>query len=284
MNTFFRTALAPFFVVLMTGASMTGTAFADRNKTTEVVIQTSEGSIKLALYPDRAPVAVANFLKLVDGGTYKDGSFYRVVTKDNDNGSPKIEVIQGGAPDGAEELEGIAHEVTGETGISHEDGTISMARGDIGTATSEFFICIGNQYGLDFGGRRHKDGQGFAAFGKVVEGMDVVRKIQSLPTAADDEDAYVKGQILAKPVTISNIVRFDAEADAKAKAASIAKAGAKAKADAEARARAAEETRAAEQAQAEADAKIQAEAAAAADQADTDPEAEDPSDDTEPTE
>jgi peptidyl-prolyl cis-trans isomerase A (cyclophilin A) len=280
MNNLFRTTIASLFAVLLTGATMTQTALADRDTTTEVVIQTSAGSIRLALYPDRAPVTVANFLKLVDGGNYEGGSFYRVVTKDNDNGSPKIEVIQGGSPEQAEELEGIAHEVTGETGIAHEDGTISMARGDVGTATSEFFISIGNQYGLDFGGRRHKDGQGFAAFGKVVEGMDVVRKIQGLPTATDDEDAYVKGQMLAKPITITNIERFDAEADAKAKAAdkaaASAKAAAKAKADAQARA-------AAKQAQAEADAKAQAEAAAA-NNADPEPETEDPSDDIEAAE
>lgn len=191
------------------GGSMNASGQIDRNETVDVVMETSEGNITLALYPNRAPLTVANFLSLVDSGTYVGGSFYRTVTTDNDNGSPKIEVIQGGAPDQADDLDTITHEVTGETGIDHEDGAISMARLGVGTASSEFFICIGDQPGLDFGGSRNKDGQGFAAFGRVTDGMDVVRKIQGLPTETDSDDGYTKGQMLKQPVTITNVTRIE---------------------------------------------------------------------------
>ncbi|TNE35963.1 MAG: peptidylprolyl isomerase [Alphaproteobacteria bacterium] len=180
---------------------------SDRDETVMIKMETSAGTITLALYPGRAPITVANFLKLVDDGQYDGGQFYRVVTKDNDNGSPKIEVIQGGNPEIADTLEPIQLEVTGETGIEHKDGAISMARGGANTATSEFFICIGDQTSLDFGGTRNPDGQGFAAFGHVTDGMDVVRKIQGMTTNDDADDAYVKGQMLKEPVTILKISR-----------------------------------------------------------------------------
>jgi peptidyl-prolyl cis-trans isomerase A (cyclophilin A) len=110
----------------------------------------------------------------------------------------KIEVIQGGlkADGHPDSLTPIAHETTAQTGILHKDGTISMARNEPGTASSEFFICIHDQPELDFGGKRNPDGQGFAAFGRVTDGMDVVREIQSLPA---------KGQYLAKDVKILGV-------------------------------------------------------------------------------
>ncbi len=97
--------------------------------------------------------------------------------------SIRIEVIQGGLgfQESEDRLPPISHETTAETGILHTDGTISMARNAPGSASSEFFICIGDQPELDFGGRRNPDGQGFAAFGRVIDGMDVVRAIQGQP-------------------------------------------------------------------------------------------------------
>lgn len=114
---------------------------------------------------------------------YDGGAFYRVVTMRNQPTSPvKIEVIQGGLDgDSTKRLPAIAHETNDKTGIKHLDGTISMARGMPGSASSEFFICINAQPELDFGGTRNPDGQGFAAFGHVVQGMDVVRRIQQSP-------------------------------------------------------------------------------------------------------
>lgn len=169
----------------------------------QVWIQTSAGNIKVELYPDKAPVTVQNFLHYVDEGKYNGASFYRVVTPENQPGRKiKIEVIQGGlegiAP--VDSFPGIPHETTLQTGIHHLDGTLSMARDKPGTASTEFFICIGNQPELDYGGKRNPDLQGFAAFGRVLEGMDVVRSIQHMPADSN--------QMLVQPVTILHIKRI----------------------------------------------------------------------------
>jgi peptidyl-prolyl cis-trans isomerase A (cyclophilin A) len=168
-------------------------------------IMTAEGEIQVRVYPEKAPVTAANFLRYVEAGLYDGSSFFRVVTPDNQpNDKVKIEVIQGG--DVAEEkgFPPIVHETTKMTGLRHLDGTVSMARAEPGTATSSFFICVNDQPELDFGGRRNPDGQGFAAFGRVVEGMEVVRRIQKL----DQEK-----QLLKKPVSIISIKNLGSEAE-----------------------------------------------------------------------
>lgn len=173
-----------------------------------VLMVTGEGNIDIELYLDKAPLTAENFLALVDGGHLDGASFYRVVTYENDNGKPKIEVIQGGLGEEKESpFEPIAHETTEQTGILHTDGVISMARGDVGTASSEFFICIGDQPGLDYGEMRNPDRQGFAAFGRVTKGMDVVRRINGLPADAPSDSEYTEGQILADPVPIISVKR-----------------------------------------------------------------------------
>ncbi len=167
----------------------------------KVVISSSLGDIVVEVFEEEAPISAANFLRYVDGGLFDGGSFYRVVRMDNQpNNDVKIEVIQGGRR-GLTRSEGfpaIEHETTAATGVLHVDGAISMARSNPGTASSEIFICIGDQPELDFGGRRNSDGQGFAAFGKVVRGMDVVREIQQQP----DER-----QNLETPVVIISVTR-----------------------------------------------------------------------------
>ena len=168
---------------------------------------TDLGPIVIELYPDRAPISVANFLAYADQHLLDGGSFYRTVSAKNDNNPATISVIQGGLNRDDSPLPAIAHETTKVTGILHTDGVISMARGAPGTAGSEFFICLGDNPALDFGGARNKDGQGFAAFGKVVEGMDVVRKIHDQPTVTKADDPYLKGQILEKPVKIQKLSR-----------------------------------------------------------------------------
>ena len=152
-------------------------------KTTRVRIDTDAGQILVDVFVDKAPNTAANFLRYVKEKRYNGGAFYRVVTMRNQPTSPiKIEVIQGGIDgDSTKRLPPIAHESNDKTGIKHLDGTISMARGAPGSASSEFFICINAQPELDFGGKRNPDGQGFAAFGQVVKGMDIVRKIQQAP-------------------------------------------------------------------------------------------------------
>ena len=169
----------------------------------QIEIETPQGNIILELYPKQAPITVANFLKYIDENRLKEATFYRVVTPNNQpNSNIKIEVIQGGLyeDEHPDMLEPIAHETTQQTGILHKDGVISMARYGPGTATSEFFICVGDQPSLDFGGRRNGDGVGFAAFGKVIEGMDVVRKIQTLPA---------KEQYLEPRLKILSVKRTD---------------------------------------------------------------------------
>ncbi len=149
-----------------------------------VVIETELGDIEIVVDTVNAPNSAANFLRYVAGGHYSGGRFYRTVTMQNQpNDSVRIEVIQGGANlDRREErYPPIVLERTSVTGLHHIDGAVSMARGGPDTARAEFFICIGDQPELDFGGRRHTDGQGFAAFGHVVAGMDVVRKIHIQP-------------------------------------------------------------------------------------------------------
>ena len=166
-----------------------------------VEIKTELGNIKVEIYKDKAPISAENFLKYVDKGLYKNTSFYRTVTMDNQpNNKIKIEVIQGGLGDNEDKmLPPIQHEPTNKTGILHKDGVISYARNEPGTETSEFFICIGDQPELDYGGKRNPDGQGFSAFGKVIDGMDVVRKIQSQPN---------KEQALTPAIKIYDIVRY----------------------------------------------------------------------------
>ncbi len=157
-----------------------------------ITIETEFGKITAELYPDRAPVTVSNFLRYIDSSLFDSSCFYRVVRPDNQpHDSVKIEVIQGGRMDEKGGFPPVIHENTGLTGIKHKDGVISMARDEPGSATSEFFICVGDQPDLDFGGKRNRDGQGFAAFGRVVSGMDVVRKIHSLNAPAQYLDRRI---------------------------------------------------------------------------------------------
>ncbi|MEZ5361519.1 MAG: peptidylprolyl isomerase [Bryobacterales bacterium] len=195
-----------FWIAVLTACCLAAAPNVER-----VVLETELGPIEVELYPEAAPLTVANFLRLVDGH-YLDGAvFFRTVSPQNDNGSPVISVIQAGLGERPSPFPPIAHESTEETGLNHLDGTISMARGDLGTAASDFFICIGDQPALDFGAKRNADGQGFAAFGRVVRGMDVVRAIHRKPANAPTEDAYVKGQILDEPVRIVLARRLHAE-------------------------------------------------------------------------
>lgn len=174
-----------------------------RAQIVDFVLETAFGNIALRLDAANAPVTTANFLFYVDGGFYDGGKFHRTVRLDNQsnanlhtvaigagidpaadranlpNDTIAIEVIQGGIDSArsADQLPPIVLERTRDTGLRHRDGTISMARLTPDSAVSDFFICIGDQPELDFGGMRNPDGQGFAAFGQVVDGMEVVRTI-----------------------------------------------------------------------------------------------------------
>ncbi|WP_321298794.1 peptidylprolyl isomerase [Marinifilum fragile] len=177
------------------------TVFACNSQNPIVTISTDFGEIELEIFENKAPITAKHFMQNVDSNVFKDACFYRVVRLDNQpNNDIKIEVIQGGLFHDSivDKLPTIKHETTKETGILHTNGVISMARLEPGSASTEFFICIGNQPELDFGGMRNPDGQGFASFGKVTKGMDVVKKIQT------QED---QGQMLSKRIKILSIKR-----------------------------------------------------------------------------
>lgn len=185
-----RTLLTGFLL-----AAVGSAAAADDAKPVRVVLRTEQGDIELELSA-KAPRTMANFLRYVDAGLYDGGRFHRTVTPRNQpDNKIKIEVIQAGVnpAKAKDEFPPIKLERTRDTGLTHEDGTISMARDGPETATGDFFICIGDQPELDFGGKRNPDGQGFAAFGRVVKGMDVVRRIQA---------GKADGQTLTPPVVI----------------------------------------------------------------------------------
>lgn len=166
-----------------------------------VLIRTELGEIEVELDAEHAPITAANFLRYVDSKLYHGARFHRTVTPGNQSQSlVKIQVVQAGVdPSHAnDEFPPIKLERTRDTKIQHKDGTISMARDGPDTATGDFFICVGDQPELDFGGKRNPDGQGFAAFGRVVKGMEIVRKIHGAP---------VKEQTLTPPVRIESVIR-----------------------------------------------------------------------------
>jgi peptidyl-prolyl cis-trans isomerase A (cyclophilin A) len=173
----------------------------------KVRMTTSLGVIEMEVYTEAAPITASNFLRLVDGGHLDGGAFYRAVSPENDNGSPIISVIQGGLGDAESPFPPIDHETTADTGLLHVDGAVSMARAGVGTASTELFICIGDQPALDFGATRNPDGQGFAVFGRVIDGMDVVNAIHTQPADTPTESAYMAGQILEEPVQIVSVRR-----------------------------------------------------------------------------
>ena len=152
------------------------------------------GKIIVELYVDKAPVTAGNFLNLVKEGVYDGGSFYRTVRPGNDKNPIPIAVIQGGIAHktGHSGVEPIEHEDTDMTGLKHLNGTISMARNTPGTASSEFFICLGDQPELDIRGRRNPDGQGFAAFGQVLEGYKTINDIWGSQAKGQSIDPEVK--------------------------------------------------------------------------------------------
>ena len=166
-----------------------------------VTFHTALGDFVVEVDLARAPASAANFLRYVDAGRYRGGAFHRTVTTSPDNqpgNSVKIDVVQAGAAPGTD-FPPVKLERTRDTGLGHVDGAVSLARDGPDTATSDFFVCVGAQPELDHGGRRNPDGQGFAAFGRVVSGMDVIRRIHAAPA---------KGQSLDPPVRILDAARL----------------------------------------------------------------------------
>ena len=203
-----RRILLALAAVALAGQAMAQTpapAAPDLGRTVRVDVNTGAGKIVLELYPDRAPITVANFLHYVDTKRYDGLHFFRAARAP---GAPTFGLVQGGGFTDARLLyKGIAHEPTSQTGILHHDGTISMAREKPGTAQADFFIAVGDAPYLDADPTKPGDNLGYAAFGKVVEGMDVVRAILAMPTEGKPRNPTMQGQILTDPVPIVSVRR-----------------------------------------------------------------------------
>ncbi|MXX74869.1 MAG: peptidylprolyl isomerase [Holophagales bacterium] len=191
-----------------------GLACQSEENTVGVVLETALGEIEVLVYPDRAPISANNFQAWVEGGHYEGATFYRVTRPDNTTGPNPIQVVQGGlvgetlrrgesSPPGGGPIPPIAHETTDTTGILNERGTIAYARLEPGTADSEFFFNVADNPALDTGNTtRQPDGQGYATFGRVVRGMEILEEIQGLPTLAEAGSEVTRGQMLEQPVVI----------------------------------------------------------------------------------
>jgi peptidyl-prolyl cis-trans isomerase A (cyclophilin A) len=178
-----------------------------------VKIETAQGAIVVELYPDRAPITVANYLRYVDRGLFNGATFYRASRPPGytaaDYGS-----IQGGLQnDPKKVLPPIAHEPTTKTGLKHGDGAISMGRHAPGTAQADWFITLGDMSYLDADPKDPKASPGFAAFGQVVEGLEVVRQIIVLPVDPNRGEGAMKGEMLRQPLRITRVSRVTPSAE-----------------------------------------------------------------------
>ncbi|MFJ6024021.1 peptidylprolyl isomerase [Brevundimonas sp. NPDC092305] len=169
-----------------------------------VALETAMGQIVLELEDKRAPITAGNFLRYVDEHRFDGTSFYRAM-----KAAPGYGFVQGGTDNARDRvLPPIAHEPTTETGLSHLDGTISMARYAPGSATGDFFIIVGNLIPYDAGKRDSLDPLGFAAFGRVVEGMDLVRQMLVAPVSPTLGEGVMKGEMLEPRITITTARRL----------------------------------------------------------------------------
>lgn len=173
-----------------------------------VEINTDKGTIVIEVYEDKAPKSAADFLIYVDEGRYDGQGFYRAVTAASDQKNMGMEIVQGGRYDLVRRTEFVPHESTAQTGLTHHDGAVSIARDAPGTGNAAyFFISVGDNKMLDAGGNRTPDGEGFAVFGQVTKGMDVVRAIQAGQTRPQGNGVLPPNQLLTEPVTILSAKR-----------------------------------------------------------------------------
>lgn len=194
-------SLAVFLAVILTACSGTPSS-------SHVILETDLGNIEIELYADKAPLSSADFLYYVDESLYNGHGFYRAVRPETDPREMGMQVIQGGRLELAPVTATIAHEPTSQTGLSHTDGAVSLARDEVGTASAAFFfISIGENKFLDYGGARNPDGQGYAVFGQVVSGMEVVRAIQARETKGLAAAPDLADQYLTAPVIINQARR-----------------------------------------------------------------------------
>jgi peptidyl-prolyl cis-trans isomerase A (cyclophilin A) len=195
----------PRRTLLATGLALAAAPALGQGAKPRVAVLTDKGAIVLELEATRAPITTANFLRYVDAHRFDGATFYRA---SRDKSDPTVGLIEGGLQnDPARLFPPIAHESTTQTGLKHVDGTISMARYAPGSATADFFICIGPAPYLDADPSAAGDNAGFAAFGHVAEGMEVVKAILALPTNGVARNPVMKGQILSPPAPIISMRR-----------------------------------------------------------------------------
>lgn len=202
--------ILPALALVSSPLSAQEDAAKDTADTTLIVLETTAGDITVALETERAPATAANFLRYVDEDRFDGTVFYRAMHLDW--GEPPNGLIQGGTQNDPERiLDGVVHEPTDETGLSHTDGALSMARLEPGTATGDFSIMIKDQTGLDAqpDADNPDTAAGYAVFGYVVDGMDVVHAIHAMPRDPDKGEGWMKGQMLAESVTIVDIRRVE---------------------------------------------------------------------------
>lgn len=193
-----RPLLLSVLLCLAMPAAAQEAARAPAPATARVALATQAGEIVIEVETQRAPVTSANFLRYVDERRLDGTEFYRAMKLGEGSG-----LVQGGVRDPRRLLPPIAHEPTSETGLSHTDGAVSLARTAPGTATVDFFIIVGDQMvGLDAGPHADGDLLGFAAFGRVVEGMETVRRILDAPTSPTEGEGALRGQMLEPRIRI----------------------------------------------------------------------------------
>jgi peptidyl-prolyl cis-trans isomerase A (cyclophilin A) len=173
--------------------------------TVAVVMTTELGPITIALETERAPVTAGYILKHVDEKRLDGSAFYRAYKVVPDG---SIGLVQAGIQDGRKLLPPVAHEPTTTTGLTHDEGAVSLARAAPGTAQAQFFFILGSLKSLDANPQASGDNLGFAVFGRVTEGMDVVRKILNVPISATKGEGVMKGQMIEAPVKIVSVNRL----------------------------------------------------------------------------
>ncbi len=192
-----------------------GAEFANAGKAVGVVLETDLGEIHMELYPDRAPISANDFLYYVDNDLFDGQGFYRVITPKNDDKKSGLSLVQGGRLDLNQYTPTIEHESTKVTGFKNTTGSVALAREGLGSASAAFFfINLDENDVLDFGGTRNPDGEGFAVFGRVTQGLEIAYKIQIMETykkgkAKDLPPAFrlMDDQLLVNPIFIKKAYR-----------------------------------------------------------------------------